>query len=101
MFDFFSQLLEDVPETAFFNAVRPFSTTANRQRVFERLFQPTQNRFFGELGGQAARGQMPDLTWQRFLGGQDWNRLFFDQPRWDRGAHANFFNPRTRFMVGF
>ena len=101
MFDFFSQLLEDVPQAAFFNAIRPFATSPGRRRSLSNLFEPMQNQFLGNLGQQVSQGAMPTLRWQDFLGEQNINKWLFEQPRFERGASTNFFNPRTRFLLGF
>jgi hypothetical protein len=97
------QLLGDVPEAAFFNAIRGLGTTPARRRFFESQFQPTLNRFRGRQGEQLLGGAMPSLTFQDFLSrrGPQFNREFFQKPRANRGASSGFFNPRTRFLLGF
>ena len=102
MFEEFARFfLEEDPRAAFFSAISPFGTTPQRRRFFSEQFPDVRNQFHGALGAQARQGLMPDLNFGDFTANFDFNRLFQQQPRFQRGVSSQFFNPRTRFLFGF
>ena len=99
--DFAKFFLEEDQRAAFFSAISPFGTTPGRRRFLSEQFPAVVNRFHGALGEQARQGLMPDLSFGDFTGNFDFNRLFQQQPRFQRGASSQLFNPKTRFLFGF
>ena len=93
--------LEDQPRSAFFSAAAPFGTSPIRQRFFQNQFDEVMKQYLSELGAGARQGAVPNLPFADFTGGFDFNQLFQQQPRFQRGASSQFFNPRTRFLFGF
>jgi len=99
--DFARFFLEDQPRSAFFSAAAPFGTSPVRQRFFQNQFDEVFNQYLAALGRGAREGNVPNLPFADFAGSFDFNRLFQQQPRFQRGASSQFFNPRTRFLFGF
>jgi len=98
--DFLRFFLSQQPRAAFFDALQPF--TGQRRRVLEQQYDPLYGQFQGEQVNRIRQeGPETQFGFQDFLGGQDFNQLFYQQPRFDRGASSQFFNPRTRWLLGF
>lgn len=99
--DFGRFFLEQEPRAAFFNAIRPFGTSPNRQRFFENQFDPFKNRYFGALGGFfQGGGEFSDApTFMDFLGDEDFNQTFFRASPPQRGEFGGGVNPRTRWLT--
>lgn len=96
--------LDDQPQASFFNSIQPFSNTPIRRRFFQSQFDPVMGAFMARLGGMARGGTLDPMNLPRFddfTKSFDFNRLFQQAPRSQRGESAQFFNPRTRFLFGF
>ena len=96
--DFARFFLEEEPRSAFFSATQPFQTSNRMRRFLQEQFQPVWNEFLGAMGRQARLGQVPDLRFADFTQGTNFPQQFQQQPRWQRGESAQFFNPRMRFL---
>lgn len=103
--------LSDVPEASFFNRISPFAFTPARQQFLRSQFQPLQNQFAGQLGGQVRSGQLPTLNFDDFLGlglgggggfsaGAGLETLFGRTPPGQRpgGRNAAFLSGPNRFF---
>jgi hypothetical protein len=93
--------LEDQPRSAFFSAAEPFSKAPIRRRFFQNQFDTVFDQYLAALGAAARTGVASDQTFADFSGNFDFNRLFQQQPRFQRGVSSQFFNPKTRFLFGF
>ena len=110
-----TDFLGELPEAGFFSFEPQFAggnrRSPNRQRFFQNAFQDFQNRFLGQIGRQARRGEVPDLKFTEFLtqefdqfgkeGISNFERRFRSQSPSQRGNFSQFLNPRTRFLVNF
>ncbi len=103
--------LRDVPEAAFQSFARedPFGRGPNQRRSFSNAFQDFQNRFLGESGSRARRGESP-RSFLSFLedafekprsGFSEAETEFRRQSPAQRGEFSQFLNPNTRFLVNF
>jgi len=95
---FFPDFLNEVPESAFFSRIGQFSDSPRRQNFFQNQFPNVENQFIGAIGSQFRTGQAPSLKFDDFLNDFDFDRLFRDQSRFQRGRTSNLFNPSTRFL---
>jgi len=102
-FDWSRFFLEQAPRAAFLGAATPFGTSPLRRRFLGGQFDEGQRQYESMLGQQALRGELPEQPqlFSDFVRGLAFNQLFQQQPRFQRGVHSSFFNPRTRFLFGF
>ena len=99
--DFSSFFLEQQPRAAFLSAAAPFGTSPQRRRGFRNQFESVFDQYLAMIGQEARGGNVPTLRFTDFTSGLDFNRLFREQPRFQRGENEDRFNPRTRFLFGF
>lgn len=99
--DFARFFLEEEPRASFFSAAAPFGTSPVRRRFLQNQFGEVFDQYLAALGAGARQGSVPNLPFADFTSGFDFNQLFQQQPRFQRGASSQFFNPRTRFLFGF
>lgn len=101
----FSQFfLEDEPRSAFLAAANPYFRSPLRRRVLTDQYNAVWDRYLADLGLRSMAGTLdPNMPpgFAPFAQAQDYDKLFYEQPRWSRGARTSIFNPRTRFLFGF
>ena len=99
---FSSLWLEDEPEGAFNAFLSPLLQSPLNRRILPSLFNNVWRQFLGSAGLQAQQGQLDPTalpSFNTFLQqGRTPQQMLFSLPRFDRGAHSSFFNPRTRFL---
>ena len=100
--DFNQFFLEDTPEAAFNAFISPLMKSPLNKRILPGLFDSVYGQFLGSMGQQAGQGTLDLLNLPKFndflQAGQTPQQMLFSIPRFSRGAHASFFNPRTRFL---
>lgn len=96
-------LLEEVPESAYFSYQNQPGRSPNQLRHFQSQFENVQKQYKGAVGQQIRSGETPSLRLEDFLsqwftpgGGaaQQWGSMSPGQ----RGAKQGGFAPPARFM---
>ena len=103
--NFLKDILGEEPRTSFFSRVNEQGGTGTAQgRFFSGQFDNFQNEFFGLLGSQirsnigSGSDQIPNLSFEDFLGDIDFNKRFRSLAPSLRGqAGQSRFRPPTRF----
>ena len=96
-----SLFLEKDPLAAYFSSIAQYAGRPPRRRFLAGQYDPTFHRFMGQVGQQARGGQFPTLSFSDFTRDMDFDRIFREQTRFQRGENEDRFNPRTRFLFGF
>ena len=97
----FLELLEGVPEAAFFSQPDLFGTSPRARQFFRGQFRNVHNQFLGALGAQLRQGASPDLRFTDFLNQPNFfQQQYRSQPPALRGKSSSRFAPPTRFDFG-
>lgn len=99
--DFLSGILEDRPELSFFADVNRFARSPRQRRFLSSQYQPTFNKYLGQLGQQLQGGRIPTLRFQDFLSETPFTERFAAMPPSFRGQSFARFRPRTRSLFNF
>lgn len=86
------------PRAAYGGWLGGLQGTPALKRYYENMFPMMQNRYYGELGGQAMEGQMPTQTFMDYLQNYPAQRQYQNLPNWMRGYNPQQFSPRYRWL---
>ena len=98
--DFLSAFLADNPGMLF-QAMRPQALSYGSN--FLDYWRGQQGNVWGDylglLGKEALGGNVPNLSYQSFLGNYPWLQRWFQMSPEERGERPSLFAPRLRWMM--
>ena len=91
--------LEAEPRAGYFGALANRQFTPAQTSYWGGQFGNVYNRFLGQLGQTAMRGQMPTQTFGGFTGQYPWQQQWGELSRRQRGYRESAFSPSMRWLL--
>lgn len=91
--------LTDVPQARYFGELANRRFNPAQSSYWGGQYGNIYNRFQGQLGQTAMRGQVPTQTFGGFLSQYPWKQKWGELPRWQRGYRESAFSPSMRWLL--